>query len=181
MSEITHNSFTVTRSSLLVLAAEEQPVSLLLQLLRGGTLLRAAGHLLHRLRGARLALLPYPVPRLFGWLNDRFKNAPSVLGSHTHSNNTETVSVNIHCNAPAMRVLSELGAVGWCHPKGIRLICWLRSQLKTTARWLHRRRVNYSCDGHQRRVNEQHSWLSPNIAQPRSLALHLSAVLRWKL
>lgn len=112
MSEITHNSFTVTRSSLLVLAAEEQPVSLLLQLLRGGTLLRAAGHLLHRLRGARLALLPYPVPRLFGWLNDRFKNAPSVLGSHTHSNNTETVSVNIHCNAPAMRVLSELGAVG---------------------------------------------------------------------
>lgn len=114
MSEITHNSFTVTRSSLLVLAAEEQPVSLLLQLLRGGTLLRAAGHLLHRLRGARLALLPYPVPRLFGWLNDRFKNAPSFLRSHTHNNNKnrDTVSVNIHCNAPAMRVLSELGAVG---------------------------------------------------------------------
>lgn len=74
-----HNSFTVARSSLLVLAAQEQSVPLLLQLLRGGTLLRAASHLLHRLRGARLALLPYPVPRLFGWLTDRFKNALSLL------------------------------------------------------------------------------------------------------
>lgn len=62
----TYNGFTVACSSLLVLAAEEQPVPLLLELLRGGTLLRAAGHLLHRLRGARLALLPDPVPRLFG-------------------------------------------------------------------------------------------------------------------
>lgn len=76
---ITHNSFTVACSSLLVLAAEEQSVPLLLQLLSGGTLLRAAGHLLHRLRGARLALLPYPVPRLFGWLTDRFKNVLSLL------------------------------------------------------------------------------------------------------
>lgn len=75
----TYNSFTVACSSLLVLAAEEQPVSLLLELLCGGTLLRAAGHLLHRLRGARLALLPYPVPRLFGWLIDRLKNALSLL------------------------------------------------------------------------------------------------------
>lgn len=74
-----HNSFAVACSSLLVLAAEEQPVPLLFQLLRGGTLLRAAGHFLRRLRGARLALLPYPVPRLFGWLTDRFKNALSLL------------------------------------------------------------------------------------------------------
>lgn len=76
----THDSFAVASSSLLVLAAEEQPVPLLLQLLCGGALLRAAGHLLHRLRGARLALLPYPVPRLFGWLADRLQNAPSLLG-----------------------------------------------------------------------------------------------------
>ncbi len=86
---VTHDSFTVACGSLLVLAAEEQPVPLLLQLLRGGTLLRAAGHLLHRLRGARLALLPYPVPRLSGWLADRSKNALSPPGSHkpdrTHS------------------------------------------------------------------------------------------------
>lgn len=75
----TYNSFTVACSSLLVLAAEEQPVSLLLELLSGGTLLRAAGHLLHRLRGARLALLPYPVPRFFGWLIDRLENALSLL------------------------------------------------------------------------------------------------------
>lgn len=112
MSEITHNSFTVTRSSLLVLAAEEQPVSLLLQLLRGGTLLRAAGHLLHRLRGARLALLPYPVPRLFGWLNDRFKNAPSFLRSHTHTHTQQQEqrhsfsehSLQCTCNARLERI-----------------------------------------------------------------------------
>lgn len=111
MSEITHNSFTVTRSSLLVLAAEEQPVSLLLQLLRGGTLLRAAGHLLHRLRGARLALLPYPVPRLFGWLNDRFKNAPSFLRSHTHTQQQQEQrhsfsehSLQCTCNARLERI-----------------------------------------------------------------------------
>lgn len=78
---LTYNSFTVACSSLLVLAAEEQPVSLLLELLCGGTLLRAAGHLLHRLRGARLALLPYPVPRLFGWITDRLKMpCPSRTG-----------------------------------------------------------------------------------------------------
>lgn len=75
----TYNSFAVACSSLLVLAAQEQSVALLFQLLCVGTLLRAAGHLLHRLRGARLALLPYPVPRLFGWLADRFKNALSPL------------------------------------------------------------------------------------------------------
>lgn len=78
---ITHDSFAVACSSLLVLAAEEQSVPLLFELLRGGTLLGAAGHLLHRLRGARLALFPYPVPRLFGWLTDRFKKAPSLLDS----------------------------------------------------------------------------------------------------
>lgn len=77
----TYNSFTVACSSLLVLAAEEQPVSLLLQLLCSGILLRAAGHLLHRLRGARLGLLPYPVPRLFGWLTNRLKIALSLLVS----------------------------------------------------------------------------------------------------
>lgn len=76
---ITHDSFAVARRCLLVFAAQEQSVALLLQLLRGGTLLRAAGHLLHRLRGARLALLPYPVPRLFGWIADRFKNGLSHL------------------------------------------------------------------------------------------------------
>lgn len=76
----TYNSFTVACSSLLVLAAEEQPVSLLLELLCGGTLFRAASHLLHRLRGARLALLPYPVPRLFGWLIDRLKKCPVPPG-----------------------------------------------------------------------------------------------------
>lgn len=76
---VTHNSLAVAGSSLLVLAAQEQSVALLLQLLRGGTLLRAAGHLLHRLRGARLALLPYPVPRLFGWITDRVKNGLSHL------------------------------------------------------------------------------------------------------
>lgn len=76
---VTHNSFAVAGSGLLVLAAEEQPVPLLLQLLCGGTLLRAAGHLLHRLRGARLALLPYLVPRLSGWLDVRLQNVPSVL------------------------------------------------------------------------------------------------------
>lgn len=79
MATITHDSFAVARRCLLVFAAQEQPVALLLQLLRGGTLLRAAGHLLHRLRGARLALLPYPVPRLFGWIADRFKNGLSHL------------------------------------------------------------------------------------------------------
>lgn len=78
---LTYNSFTVACSSLLVLAAEEEPVSLLLELLCGGALLRAAGHLLHRLRGARLALLPYPVPRLFGWITDRLKMpCPSRTG-----------------------------------------------------------------------------------------------------
>lgn len=76
---VPHNCFAVACSSLLVLAAEEQPVPLLLQLLRGGTLLRAAGHFLRRLRGARLALLPYPVPRLFGWITDRSKNALPLL------------------------------------------------------------------------------------------------------
>lgn len=76
---VTHDSFAVACSSLLVLAAEEQTIPLLFQLLRGGTLLRAAGHFLRRLRGARLALLPYPVPRLFGWLTDRLKNALSLL------------------------------------------------------------------------------------------------------
>lgn len=119
----THDSFAVACSSLLVLAAEEQPVPLLFQLLRGGTLLRAAGHLLHRLRGARLALLPYPVPRLFGWQTDRFKNVPP--GFHTLDRKHSTYKVNstfamcIHCNAPAMRLLAELGTV---HQKGIRLI-----------------------------------------------------------
>lgn len=76
---ITHDSFAVARRCLLVFAAQKQSVALLLQLLCGGTLLRAAGHLLHRLRGARLALLPYPVPRLFGWIADRFKNGLSHL------------------------------------------------------------------------------------------------------
>lgn len=76
---VTHNSFAVAGSGLLVLAAEEQPVPLLLQLLSGGALLRAAGHLLHRLRGARLALLPNVVPRLSGWLDVRFQKVPSVL------------------------------------------------------------------------------------------------------
>lgn len=80
---LTHNSFAVAGCSLLVLAAEEKPVPLLLQLLCGGTFLRAAGHLLHRLRGARLALLPYPVPRLSGWLVDRFSEYPVRTGSRT--------------------------------------------------------------------------------------------------
>lgn len=77
-SGFTYDRFAVAGSSLLVLAAEEQPVPLLLELLCGGTLLRAAGHLLHRLRGARLALLPYRVPRFFGWLTDRLENALSL-------------------------------------------------------------------------------------------------------
>lgn len=104
----THNSFTVTCSSLLVLAAEEQPVPLLLQLLRGGTLLRAAGHLLHRLRGARLALLPYPVPRLFGWLTDRSKNALSLLDLTHWIRDTVHVkllhSLQCTCNARLGRI-----------------------------------------------------------------------------
>lgn len=120
----THNSFTVACSSLLVLATEEQPVPLLLQLLRGGTLLRAAGHLLHRLRGARLALLPYPVPRLFGWLADRFKNALSLL-DHTHQTGetvNSTFTAFIHCNAPAMRVLGRIRYSPRMPPrKGIRV------------------------------------------------------------
>uniref|UniRef100_A0A8C5N750 Uncharacterized protein n=1 Tax=Gouania willdenowi TaxID=441366 RepID=A0A8C5N750_GOUWI len=75
---VTHYGFAVAGGSLLVLAAEEQPVTLLLQLLGGGALLRASGHLLHRLRGARLGLLPNPVPRLSGWISDRFQKAASV-------------------------------------------------------------------------------------------------------
>uniref|UniRef100_A0A8C8CUC9 Uncharacterized protein n=1 Tax=Oncorhynchus tshawytscha TaxID=74940 RepID=A0A8C8CUC9_ONCTS len=64
----THDGFAVAGGSLLVLAAEEQSVALFLQLLCRGTLLRAACHLLRWLRGACSALLPYPVPRLSGWL-----------------------------------------------------------------------------------------------------------------
>uniref|UniRef100_A0A8C6LYY9 Uncharacterized protein n=1 Tax=Nothobranchius furzeri TaxID=105023 RepID=A0A8C6LYY9_NOTFU len=95
----THNSFAVAGCSLLVLAAEEQPVPLLLQLLRGGTLLRAAGHLLHRLRGARLALLPNPVPRLFGWPDVRVQNDQSVLDRALQSRHHR-----VYCTAAAMRV-----------------------------------------------------------------------------
>lgn len=100
----TYNSFTVACSSLLVLAAEEQPVSLLLELLCGGILFRAASHLLHRLRGARLALLPYPVPRLFGWIIDRLKNALSLLVWINQIRDTglslkSALTQCIHCNA----------------------------------------------------------------------------------
>lgn len=104
----THDSFAVARCSLLVLPAQEQSVSLLLQLLRGGALLRAAGHLLHRLRGARLALLPYPVPRLFGWIADRFKKGPSYLvwvgyrsgAQCIWQTEVETSTPCVNCNAP---------------------------------------------------------------------------------
>lgn len=75
----TYDGFAVAGSGLLVLAAEEQAVALLFELLgRGGALLRAAGlHLLHRLCGGRSPLLPNPVPRLFGWGTGRSRGTAS--------------------------------------------------------------------------------------------------------
>ncbi len=62
----THDGFAVAGHGLLVLAAEEQAVALLLELQRGGAFLGAACHLLHRICGGRPPLLTDPVPRLFG-------------------------------------------------------------------------------------------------------------------
>ncbi len=61
-----HDGFAVAGHGLLVLAAEEQAVALLLELQRGGAFLGAACHLLHRICGGRPPLLTDPVPRLFG-------------------------------------------------------------------------------------------------------------------
>uniref|UniRef100_A0A3Q3D5F6 Uncharacterized protein n=1 Tax=Hippocampus comes TaxID=109280 RepID=A0A3Q3D5F6_HIPCM len=95
----THNGLAVAGRSLLILAAKEQAVPLLLQLLRGGTLLRAAGHLLHRLR---LALLPNPVPRLSGWLNRQAQESPvpAWISNTVHPKDGMRVR---SCNATAMR------------------------------------------------------------------------------
>uniref|UniRef100_A0A8C4Z1Q8 Uncharacterized protein n=1 Tax=Gadus morhua TaxID=8049 RepID=A0A8C4Z1Q8_GADMO len=82
--DTTHDSLAVAGGRLLVLAAEEEAVPLLLELLGCGALLRAGRHLLHSLRGARSALLPDPVPRVSGSLAGRWTNAPAAykLGPH---------------------------------------------------------------------------------------------------
>uniref|UniRef100_A0A8C9S9G0 Uncharacterized protein n=1 Tax=Scleropages formosus TaxID=113540 RepID=A0A8C9S9G0_SCLFO len=63
----THNGFTVAHRGLLVLAAEEESIALLFQLLGRSTLFGAACHLLRQPCGARSTLLPYPAPRVSGW------------------------------------------------------------------------------------------------------------------
>ena len=87
MVEATHDSLAVTGGRLLVLAAEEEAVPLLLELLGRRALLGAGRHLLHSLRGARSALLPDPVPRVSGslagrWMNAQRFRAAYKLGPH---------------------------------------------------------------------------------------------------
>lgn len=96
----THDGFAVAGGGLLVLAAEEQTVALLLELLCGGAFLGAARHLLRWLCGGRSPLLPDPVPRLFG----EHRPVPGTqtpanlltLQEHTHNNNGHIRTTLIH-------------------------------------------------------------------------------------
>uniref|UniRef100_A0A3B3S2B9 Uncharacterized protein n=1 Tax=Paramormyrops kingsleyae TaxID=1676925 RepID=A0A3B3S2B9_9TELE len=75
-----------THRRLLILAVEEEPVALLLQLLRGGTLLRAARHLLCQPCDTLSTFLPYP-----GWSLHSAGVAPS-LGRRRHKERPRSLS-----------------------------------------------------------------------------------------
>uniref|UniRef100_A0A672MTF2 Uncharacterized protein n=1 Tax=Sinocyclocheilus grahami TaxID=75366 RepID=A0A672MTF2_SINGR len=84
-----------TGGGLLVLAAEEQAVALLLELLCRGAFLWAARHLLHKLCGGRSPLLTDPVPRLFGE-HRPVPGTPDTCKPLTLQGHTKHTHINLH-------------------------------------------------------------------------------------